>query len=94
MTINQKLVAKLETTVTTKPNSNVGRITFRRPVVSAKNPQRCELLIIPAKPIALNMPRSCMVKLRSHCETGKTKLMPKVSSKTLANIKPDTNMSM
>lgn len=87
------MVEKLEITVITKPNNNVGLMIFLLPVVSAKNPHKWELVIMPTKPIALIMPRSCMDIFKSHCETGKTKLMPRVSSKTLANIKPHTNMS-
>lgn len=94
MTKVQKFVEKLDITVKAKPTSSVGLIMFLLPVVSAKNPHKCELLIIPAKPMALIMPRSCTDRFKSHCDTGKTKLIPSVSSKTLASIRPHTNISI
>lgn len=92
ITKDQKSFEKLEKTVNIKPTNKVGLIILLRPWVSAKNPHKCELTIIPAKPMALIIPRSCIVRLMSHCETGKTKLMAKVSNKTLASIRPEINM--
>lgn len=43
----QKSMAKLEITVTTKPAINVGLITRFLPLVSAKKPHKCELIIMP-----------------------------------------------
>lgn len=77
-----------------KPANKVGLIIFRLPLVSAKKPHKCELIIMPEKPIALIMPRSWIVRFMSHCDTGKTKLIAKVSNKTLAKIRPEINMRM
>lgn len=57
-TITQNVCEKLENSVTIKPANNVGLITRRRPFVSAKKPHRCELVMIPAKLMALNTPLS------------------------------------
>lgn len=80
---------KLEIIVIIKPRSRVGIMILRRPRVSARKPSRWELLIMPAKPIALSTPRSATVKCRSQCETGSTKPMLNVSSRTLDKMTPD-----
>ena len=49
---------KLERAVTKKPMSNAGCIIRLRPVVSARNPQKCELVMTPAKETAPIMPCS------------------------------------
>lgn len=49
---------KLEQTVTRKPIINAGCIMRLRPVVSARNPQKCELAMTPAKDTAPSMPCS------------------------------------
>lgn len=90
----QKSFEKLESKVIQKANNKVGLMIFLRPVVSAKNPHRWELIIMPAKPMALIMPRSCIDRLISHCDTGNTKLMAKVSSNTLASMRPDININI
>lgn len=49
------------------------RKTFRRPQVSAKNPQRCDVKTIPKYEIALRSPCSSVDKFRSHFAYGKIK---------------------
>lgn len=57
------------------PNNKDIRITFRRPHVSARKPQQCELTTIPKNPIELTRPCSYVVKCKSHLAYGKTILM-------------------
>lgn len=74
--------------VSTKAVNNVGSITFFRPCVSARKPQRCELNIIPTNAMADKTPLSFVVKSKSHSATGRIKLMLKVSNKTVLKIDP------
>lgn len=92
ITIDQKLGAKLESIVTVNVANSVGLITLRRPFVSAKNPHKCELEIMPRKLIALSTPLSTFVRCRSHCAMGNMKPMEDVSSNTTAITMPDMNM--
>lgn len=71
-----------------KATTNVGCITFLRPVVSARNPHKCDEQIIPMNETAPRIPFSFVVNFKSHDETGITKLIPHVSIRTAFNIKP------
>lgn len=73
---------------------SVGRMTLRRPFVSAKKPHKCDVQIMPKKLAAPRMPFSLVVKFKSHCETGKTKVMPTVSKIKAAIIKPHVKINM
>jgi hypothetical protein len=88
-----KFDIKLDTIVIPKAMNNVGTITVFLPRVSAKNPQRCEDTMIPMKPTALKTPLSLVVKFKSHCATGKMKLMLTVSRKTQPRTAPDKMIS-
>lgn len=68
--------------------NNVGIITFRRPLVSARNPHKCDDVIIPTKAIALNNPLSLVVKFKSHAAIGKINEIPSVSSRTVDKTAP------
>lgn len=68
----QNELAKLEIMEKTNPRNCVGKMTVFLPLVSAKNPQKCELTMIPTNPIALRTPLSQVSQPRSHCETGRT----------------------
>lgn len=85
---NQNDLVKLEIIVITKAAINDGTITAFRPLVSAKNPHRCDDTIMPMKPIPLNIPLSRFDKFKSHSATGKMKLMLTVSRKTHPSIAP------
>lgn len=77
----------------TNDRNRVGRIIFLLPIVSAKNPHKCELVITPTKAIVLKTPFSVVVRFNSHA-TGKTKLIPIVSRRTADNIIPDITIRM
>lgn len=64
-------------------------MTHRRPFVSAKNPHICEEVTIPKKHAAPKIPFSCVVNLKSHCDTGNIKLIPHVSIRAAFKIDPD-----
>lgn len=70
-----------------KDKNKVGRIIFLLPFVSAKNPQRCALVIIPKIEIQLSSPFSDDVKFSSHI-TGRIKPIVSVSNRDAANIIP------
>lgn len=46
------------------------------PLVSARNPQKCELTIIPTDAAADSTPLCSVDNCKSHSATGKTKLIP------------------
>lgn len=71
-----KLVERLENRLATKDITSVGTMMLLRPLESARNPQKCELVIIPIDVIPERTPLCCVVKRKSHSATGKTKLMP------------------
>lgn len=77
----------------TNDRNSVGRIIFLLPIVSAKNPHKCELVITPTKAIVLKTPFSVVVKFSSQA-TGKTKLIPIVSKRTDDKIVPDITIRM
>lgn len=83
----------LDKAVQTNDRKSVGRIIFLLPIVSAKKPHKCELVITPTKAIVLKTPFSVVVKFSSHA-TGKTKLIPIVSNRTDDKIVPDITISM
>lgn len=70
--INQKLVVRLERADEAKARNSVGKMIARRPRVSARKPQRCELQMMPANEMALSTPFSLVVSSRSHSATGST----------------------
>lgn len=53
------------------PPSKPIRITFCRPHVSAKKPQKCEEITKPANDDESRRPCSCNVYVKSHLEYGK-----------------------
>lgn len=73
---------------------SVGRMTLRRPFVSAKNPHKCEEQIMPKKAAAPRIPFSLVVKFKSHWETGRTNVMPTVSKIKADMIKPQLKINM
>lgn len=83
-----KLFASDEKTVRTNATNKAGCKTRLRPFVSAMKPQKCDVMIIPKNGAAPKMPFSCVVKFKSHCDTGMIKLMPHVSRFTASNTKP------
>lgn len=74
--------------------NSVGWIIFFLPRLSARNPHKCELHIIPKNEIALNTPFSLVVNFKSHDDTGIINETPHVSSTTLINIIPLTNITI
>lgn len=52
--------------------SNVGKITYRLPFVSARKPHRCEAESTPKNPAPAKIPFCCVVIFKSHCTTGNT----------------------
>lgn len=55
---------------------SVGTMIVLRPLQSARNPQRCELAMIPMDEMPDSTPLCCVVRAKSHSATGNTKLMP------------------
>lgn len=84
----QKDLTKLEMIVMMKEINNVGMMTFRLPFVSAKNPQRCDEVIIPANAIALSSPLSLVVRFKSHSAIGNMNEIPSVSRRTVDRTAP------
>lgn len=56
----------------------VGTMTFFLPFVSARNPQKCELVMMPIDVTPERTPLCWVVNLRSHSATGNTKLIPEI----------------
>lgn len=48
--------------------------------MSEQNPHKYDPKMIPIEVIPERMPFCCVVKLKSHCAMGKTKLIPRVSN--------------
>lgn len=67
---------------------NVGKITQRRPLVSAKKPHKCDEHIMPINAQAPKIPFCDVFKFKSQWDTGITKLIAHVSSKTAPKITP------
>lgn len=76
-----------------KDKNKVGRIIFLLPLVSARKPHRCALVIIPKIDIQLSSPFSDDVKFSSHI-TGRMKLIVSVSKRDEANIIPEIPIKM
>lgn len=74
--------------------SNVGSITLRRPLVSARKPKMCDEQIMPINEIALNRPFSPAVKFKSHFDTGIINAQPHVSNATANCIRPLIEITM
>jgi len=91
--IDQKSIEKLDNIDATKVANKVGNITVLRPFVSARNPHKCELTIIPMYPIAISAPLCVLFKFSSHCAMGSTKPMVDVSNRTAAKTIPDTKIT-
>lgn len=83
----------LDKAVQTNDRKSVGSIIFLLPIVSAKKPHKCELVITPTKAIVLRTPFSVVVKFSSQA-TGNTKLIPIVSRRTDDKIVPDITIRM
>lgn len=92
-TRNQNDFAKLETIVMPKAMSKLGTITDFLPLVSARKPHKCDDTIIPINPIPLRIPLFWFVRFRSHCATGRIKLMLTVSRKTQPRAAPHKSIS-
>lgn len=69
------LIEKAEIKEKMNPPKAAIRITFCRPHVSAKNPQKYEVVITPRYDIEPKIPCSVVVKFRSHLMYGKTTLI-------------------
>lgn len=87
-TKSEKLFVNDEQRVIKNAIIKVGWITRLRPVVSAKNPHKCDEQIIPRNEAAPSIPFSFVLIFMSHCKTGITKLIPHDSKKTAFKIKP------
>lgn len=85
------VVDKHETTENTKLVLNAVCITFRRPQVSAINPQKCEVNTTPMKATALIRPCSLMLRFNSHLAAGNTNAMLIDSRTTESNAIPDVS---
>lgn len=67
-------------------------MTRRLPLVSDKNPHKCDEQIIPQNERAPKNPFSLVDILKSHSDTGITNAMPHVSIITAFKINPLTNI--
>lgn len=65
------LVANPEMKENKNPPNEAAQITFWRPQVSAKNPQKCEVHTMPKKETELKIPCSVVDKFKSHLAYGK-----------------------
>lgn len=74
-TITEALIVNADKKALTSAHVAVKRITFFRPQVSAKNPQKCELTTIPRNAIDEISPCSVVVICKSQNAYGKTKAM-------------------
>lgn len=69
-------------------------MTQRLPLVSAKNPHKCDEQIIPKNETAPKIPFSLELNRKSHSETGSTKATPHVSINTAFKTNPLTKITM
>lgn len=84
-----KLFAKLDKAVKKNDRNSVGAITFFLPLVSPKNPHKCELTIIPINNTVLKIFFCVVVRFKSHA-TGRTNPIPSVSITPADKIIPET----
>lgn len=67
-----KLVARLDKTVAINDRISVGTMTLFRPRESDRNPQMCELAIIPTDVMPDSTPLLAVVSFKSQSATGNT----------------------
>lgn len=83
------LVANADKIALIIAHTDANLIVFFRPQVSAKNPQKCELITIPKKAIDEIMPCSVVVIVKSHFAYGNTNAMEIFSMVAPIKTSPD-----
>lgn len=72
---------------------NEGKMTRRRPLISAKNPHKCDEQIIPINEEAPRIPFWLAVKFISHCKMGIANAIEHVSTPAARMINPLTKIN-
>lgn len=67
---------------------SVGRVVRRLPLVSPKNPHKCDEQSIPKNTMPPKTPFWLEVKFKSHSETGRTYVIAQASVATACKVTP------